>query len=105
MRFFILLLIVGFLVGCPNKPNPPTPPQNPNSKTLKIVWEDNPAEEKIEYYILYEKRGDNTYTIGKTNESFYEFEADIGYRSYYVTAVNALGESEPSETVTKRIEL
>lgn len=68
---------------------------------LKLVWDSNAESDQVTQYNVYQFDNSETNQIGTalTNEFILD-DMEPGKTSFYVTAENLWGESEPSNTVT-----
>ncbi len=90
-----------------NLPLGPRIPQAPSSVRIspsefgvELMWQPNAAEDAVERYDIYVTRDGTETLIGSTFESAFLFTNSDVSGSYTVRAINAQGESEPSQSVS-----
>ena len=93
-----LLIGIGttILAGCPSRPSVPT------TRTVTIRWEQNPAEDEVARYTIYERTG-NALRVAAvmpgTAEPQTRVKVTQGVHVFVVVATNVWGEGE-SEQLT-----
>lgn len=68
---------------------------------IQLTWSANPISEQVEaYHVYYSEDGQSRFQrIGTVNQTSFEYISPITAGYFRVTAVNAKGESQPSEAV------
>ncbi|MBU6145578.1 MAG: transglycosylase domain-containing protein [Paenibacillaceae bacterium] len=91
----------------PENPLGPRIPQAPSGLRIspsefgvELMWQPNPAEDAVERYDIYVTRDGSETLIGSTFESAFLFTNSDVSGSYTVRAINAQGESDPSQSVS-----
>ena len=92
MKKFILSLIFFCFLGISS-----------HSGDIKVSWLPNAENEDVVYYYIYQKIKGKWSMVAQTFDIYYIFpDVPYGKYEYYIVAVNILGESPKSETVSIR---